>query len=873
MDVRKYQSATATAAFALVLLAGTTSANAQSPGQFSFDLPSERLSQALRDVAVRTGRNVIAPADLLGGQQSAPLSGTFTAEEAVARLLAGTGLRYRLVEGTLIVERAPFSETATATASAEPAASAITVTGTRIRGGGSASPVIVTSRQKLEDTGVTNLAEFTRVLPQNFTGGQNPGVAGGGTQGGFSNINNSATLNLRGLGPDATLTLIDGHRIAYDALDQGIDISAIPLSAVDRIEVIADGASALYGSDAVGGVANIILRRDYDGLETTARIGAATQGGDVQQQYDLVGGRRWASGGFMLALDHSRTTPIYADQRAVTRNLDPSLTLTLRNVQTSAVLTGHQQLTDGLSLEFDGYAMQRNSRKQSPFLPDADVHVFGLTTAPQLRSYALTPTLHAELPRNWLGSLSVTRAVSQTRIETAQWSDNSAFRSRLIYQNSLSGVEGTAEGPLFTLPGGDARLAIGGGARKLALHVDISDHIDGALIPYQVFTERRTVEFAYGELSLPLVGPDQHLPLVNRLSLSAALRYERWKGIDKDTTPKLGLIYDPSPDATIRATWGKSFKVPTLYQVNEILQGVLFPAYFFSPQPQPPLPDGATVLLLGGGNPNLRAERATTSSASLELHPRVLDGFNARATWFDVDFRDRIASPIDDVLSALANPFYRDLIVFNPTVEQVEALISTLPQGLSNQTGQPFDPASVAAIVDTALRNSAHEHVRGLDLSADYRIALGPRDKLLLSAAATYLKSDRQLTSSQPRIPEAGTIFNPPHWHGRASAIWQAPHSEVAAALNYVGSVRDTRYPDGSRVGPFVTLDVSAAWRTGEQSGPFRNVELRISALNLLDEKPDRIRNPVPESEAPTYDSTNQSAVGRFVSVSIRKTW
>ncbi|NJC00036.1 outer membrane receptor for ferrienterochelin and colicin [Sphingomonas trueperi] len=82
--------------------------------------------------------------------------------------------------------------------------------------------------------------------------------------------------NLRGLGSDATLTLINGHRLPYDAVNQGVDISIIPLAALERIEVITDGASALYGSDAVGGVANLILRRDYDGLLTSARVGAST---------------------------------------------------------------------------------------------------------------------------------------------------------------------------------------------------------------------------------------------------------------------------------------------------------------------------------------------------------------------------------------------------------------------------------------------------------------------------------------------------------------------------------------------------------------------------------------------------------------------
>jgi hypothetical protein len=229
----------------------------------------------------------------------------------------------------------------------------------------------------------------------------------------------------------------------------------------------------------------------------------------------------------MLALDHSRTTPIYANERSYTRALDPSLTLSMRNVQTSAVLSFHQQLTGGVALELDGYAMERRSHKQSPFLPDADVHVFGLTTDPELRTYALTPTLRAELPSNWQASLSATRAVSSTRIGTAQWSNFSAFRSRLLYQNSLSGMEATAEGPVLALPGGDARLAIGGGLRRVALHVNVSDFIGAGLVPFQVFTERRLVQFAYGELSLPLIGPEERLPLLERLTVSAALRVSR----------------------------------------------------------------------------------------------------------------------------------------------------------------------------------------------------------------------------------------------------------------------------------------------------------------------------------------------------------
>ena len=96
MDVGRFQSTTA---LVLLMLASATNANAQPQDHFVFDLPAETLSQALRDVAVRTVRNVIAPSDLLGEQKAPPLSGSFTAEEAVARLLAGTGLRYRRTKG------------------------------------------------------------------------------------------------------------------------------------------------------------------------------------------------------------------------------------------------------------------------------------------------------------------------------------------------------------------------------------------------------------------------------------------------------------------------------------------------------------------------------------------------------------------------------------------------------------------------------------------------------------------------------------------------------------------------------------------------------------------------------------------------------
>lgn len=99
-------------------------------------------------------------------------------------------------------------------------------------------------------------------------------------------MNSASSANLRGLGADATLTLLNGHRLPYDSALQGVDISAIPLAAVDRIEILPDGASAIYGSDAVGGVVNVVLRRDFEGVTTSAQVGASTAGGNWRQQAD-----------------------------------------------------------------------------------------------------------------------------------------------------------------------------------------------------------------------------------------------------------------------------------------------------------------------------------------------------------------------------------------------------------------------------------------------------------------------------------------------------------------------------------------------------------------------------------------------------------
>jgi iron complex outermembrane recepter protein len=142
----------------------------------------------------------------------------------------------------------------------------LVVVGTNISG---VKPVgaeaVVIDSVEIERSGYSNAADLLRTLPQVQTGGVDPGGSfqGGGPQNSAYASAGAETVGLRGLGAAATLVLIDGRRaLSGGAAVTNTDANQVPLAALQRIEVLTDGASALYGSDAVGGVINFVLRKD-----------------------------------------------------------------------------------------------------------------------------------------------------------------------------------------------------------------------------------------------------------------------------------------------------------------------------------------------------------------------------------------------------------------------------------------------------------------------------------------------------------------------------------------------------------------------------------------------------------------------------------
>jgi iron complex outermembrane recepter protein len=166
----------------------------------------------------------------------------------------------------------------------------VTVTGSNIKRTDTetASPVQVLSRDDIEKTGKQSIQEVLRGLT-----GDNQGSIPTAFSGGFAS--GSAAVSLRGLGVNSTLVLVNGRRMTtYGLADDGsrtfVDVNSIPLEAVERIEVLKDGASAIYGSDAVGGVVNIIMRSNYTGIAAGGSVGTSYKGdGTTTRAFGSVG--------------------------------------------------------------------------------------------------------------------------------------------------------------------------------------------------------------------------------------------------------------------------------------------------------------------------------------------------------------------------------------------------------------------------------------------------------------------------------------------------------------------------------------------------------------------------------------------------------
>lgn len=199
-----------------------------------------------------------------------------------------------------------------------PASEEVVVTGSRIarRGLDSATPVAVVGNEEIRRQGATNIQDVLAKLPQVGI----PGLSN--TNSNFLTSGNGvATINLRNLGDSRTLVLVNGRRfVAGLAGTSVVDVNNIPADFIDRVEVVTGGASSIYGSDAIAGVVNFVLKKDFEGLTVRAQTGITSRGDSPKYNISVTGGQTFGSdsqGGIIANFTYDRDEGLLSRKRSI----------------------------------------------------------------------------------------------------------------------------------------------------------------------------------------------------------------------------------------------------------------------------------------------------------------------------------------------------------------------------------------------------------------------------------------------------------------------------------------------------------------------------------------------------------------------------
>lgn len=296
----------------------------------AFDVPAQSLDRAVSALGRQGDLQIVAVKKLTRGKISRAVKGAMTADQALGVMLVGSGLQARRIGAnsfTVVADpnvgSADRGETSAGDAGSDERAEDIVVTGTNISGQAPIGASTVTiDRREIERAGFTSTEQTIRSLPQvtgiGPTDSRVNNTTAGANQNAIRNYGRGVAANLRGLGSDSTLVLIDGHRVAATGQGTFVDISAIPLAIVDRIEILTDGASAIYGSDAVAGVINVVTRKDFRGAESSVDF---TLGhGFSRFRSSQLLGTTWSGGSAYLAYQYSFNGRIAGSDRPFVTN-------------------------------------------------------------------------------------------------------------------------------------------------------------------------------------------------------------------------------------------------------------------------------------------------------------------------------------------------------------------------------------------------------------------------------------------------------------------------------------------------------------------------------------------------------------------------
>lgn len=279
-----------------------------------FEIAEGSAAKMLREFGRVAKLQTLFDYELVRNVRTHAVSGKLEADEALSRMLSGTGLTFQRVDERTIAirpEAMPSSDIG-------PTIEEVVVASRLLHSAAeSAVPVEVYDRPAIQRSGAATITDFLNTLPavsvQTTQTGQSQGA------------NGSTTVQLRGLPKGTTLLLLNGRRVhGSGASGSGMyfDLSMLPMAAIERIEVLPTGSSAVYGGDAVGGIVNVVLRDGLDGTEFSSRYGQTSDGAYDEQQYSLATGwksERWSGS---VILSYARNSELRGSERKLTSSED-----------------------------------------------------------------------------------------------------------------------------------------------------------------------------------------------------------------------------------------------------------------------------------------------------------------------------------------------------------------------------------------------------------------------------------------------------------------------------------------------------------------------------------------------------------------------
>ena len=878
-----------------------TNAYAQGFDQrYDFHIEEETLGSALDTLAQFSGVQLVYPHDLASMEEIPPVIGQHTIDEALGILLRHTGFSGGLTKGGVIVialnqdrEEAPMTSgtlkkslLASVGVLMFGAAHAqdverveddkkqevdnITVTGSNIRGGNvDSAPIGVYDAEDIRLSGATTIDRFLETLPQNLNS-QAPlaDLFGPGRGGNYS----GGGIDLRGLGVGTTLVLLNGRRLAAPS-GGSADTSLIPFSAIERVEVLSDGASAVYGSDAIGGVVNMILREDIDGAQLETSYGTVTDGSHDRFQANMSAGTSWDQGSGLFSYSFSDQTGLMARDRDFATTLSPT-NLIPNERRDSMMGVIDQDLSGRVSVFGNVLYSRREADNETSFDRSFGIRRFEVETEQEQifvstgLEYEISDGFFFEIHGGYLDHSMDSR---QLLIE------GSGIDFKQVDEGTSLDLTAKLDGKFLELPGGDLRFSVGAGYSE-------QDYTESSGLLKEPLSSRdfdRNSYFTFAEIFAPLIGEEQGVKGINRLELSAAIRYTEYSDFGGGSTPRFGLLWSPVSGLNLRGTYSKSFRAPTLRRMGAVGNGQIFsPAAFDLPDTFSS--DGSSIFMFvqGSTRNDLVPETSDSFTFGFDLEPANLRNLKVSLTYYNIDYTDRLGSPVPGFLAPILDQdTFR--FAFNPipSLADFEDIAISSPR-ITDSTGlltDPSDPAAQADIVtvlaDFRQANLARSKVDGLDMSMDYlqETKIG---NLSLGANLTYtLNSFQRAQPNAVDVTLLDTVGNPTALKFTAHTGFSRGGFSSQLNLHYVDSYSDINQSPDQPIDSWTTVDLNMGYHFGDnRNGIFRDVALSLSVNNLLDQDPPFVDVSALGLERPVgFDPTNANPIGRFVTVGLTK--